>query len=231
MSEQLMEYNSSREKLIIPEYGRNVQKLVLHAKTIEDDDERQRYIERIVELVYQMNPQSKNVLEYRERLWAHIFRIADYDLNVTPPNGIMPTPENAKIKLEKIDYPGFNNKNRHYGNNVKKLLKKATEMEDGAKKDAFIELIASFMKTAYRNWHREHFINDEVIKSDISKMTNGAIELGEDFKLVSIHATSSPPKNTGKRTHGGRGRSNSNNKSRSNSRHGRSNSNNNRRRR
>lgn len=228
MSEQIMEYNSSREKLIIPEYGRNVQKLVLHAKTIESDEDRQKYIERIVELIYQMNPQSKNVLEYRERIWAHIFRIADYDLKVMPPNGVIPTPENAKIKLEKIDYPGFNNRNRHYGNNVKKLLKKATDMEEGAKKDAFIELIASFMKTAYKNWNREHYVNDEVIKSDINKMTKGAIVLGDDFKVQSIHGTISPPKSGGKRH--GRGKSNSNNKGRSNSRYGRSNSNNRRRR-
>jgi len=225
-----MEYNSSREKLIIPEYGRNVQKLVLHAKTIESDEDRQKYIERIVELIYQMNPQSKNVLEYRERLWAHIFRIADYDLNVTPPNGVIPTPENARIELEKIDYPAFNNRNRHYGNNVKKLLKKATDMEEGLKRDAFIELIASFMKTAYKNWNREHYVNDEVIKSDISKMTNGKIQLGDDFKVVSIHGTvNTSSKSSGKR-HGGRSRSNSNNKGRSNSRYGRNNSNNRRRR-
>jgi len=208
MEQNLLEYNSLRDKMIIPEYGRNVQKLVIHAKTIEDDAERQLYIERIAELMYQINPQSKNVLEYKARIWAHIFRIADYDLKVTPPNGLVIDPEDARVKPQQIAYPNLNSKHRHYGANVKKLLKKAVAMEDGEKKDVFIQLIASFMKIAYKNWNREHYVNDEVIKSDIKAMTNGAIELGEDFELLTLH-TAAPRRNTSSRS-GGRGRNQNN---------------------
>ncbi len=203
MEQNLLEYNSLRDKMIIPEYGRNVQKLVRHAKTIESDEDRQKYIERIVELIYQMNPQSKNVLEYRQRIWAHIFRIADFDLKVLPPNGIIPTPEDAQTRPQQIEYPNLNTKHRHYGANVKKLLNKAMKMEDGEKKDAFVQLIASFMKIAYKNWNREHYVNDEVIKSDIKLMTKGEIELGEDFELVTIHSMSTRRSST-KRSSGGR---------------------------
>lgn len=233
MEQEVLEYNSNREKLIIPEYGRNVQKLINHAKSIEQDDERQLYIERIVELIYQMNPQSKNVLEYRDRIWAHVFRISDYELKVKAPNGLEPKPEDARVKPQQIEYPSLNSKQRHYGANVKKLLTKATNMEEGEKKVAFIQLIASFMKIAYKNWNRESYINDEVIKSDIKKMTNGKIDLDDDFELLVLHTSSAPRRSSG----GSRGRSNSrgkqNNRSKGGSSRGRrpSNSSNNRRRR
>jgi len=209
MEQNLLEYNSLRDKMIIPEYGRNVQKLVRHAKTIEDDAERQTYVERIVELMYQINPQSKNVLEYRERIWAHVFRIADYDLNVTPPNGLEIDPEDARVKPQQIAYPNLNSKFRHYGANVKRLLAKAMAMEDEEKKKIFIQLIASFMKTAYQNWNREHYVNDEVIKSDIKSMTRGAIDLPEDFELLTLHATT-PRRTSTSRSHTGKGRQNNN---------------------
>jgi hypothetical protein len=230
MEQNLLEYNSLREKMIIPEYGRNVQKLVKHAKTIEDDAERQTYIERIAELMYQINPQSKNVLEYKERIWAHIFRIADYDLKVTPPNGLVIDPEDARLKPQQIAYPNLNSKHRHYGANVKKLLKKAVGMEKGEKRDVFVQLIASFMKIAYKNWNREHYVNDEVIKSDIKAMTKGEIDLGEDFELLMLHTASTPRRNTGGRSNN-KGRSNNNRGKGGQNRRRNNNNNNNRRRR
>ncbi len=228
MEQNILEYNSLRENLIIPEYGRNVQKLVLHAKTIEDDAERQLYIERIVELIYQMNPQSKNVLEYRQRIWAHIFRIADFDLKVTPPEGVDINAETALQKPQRVKYPENNRTQRHYGANVKKLLAKAVAMEDGAKKDAFVTLIASFMKIAYKNWNREHYVNDEVIKSDIGVMTDGAIQLGEDFELITMH--SSAARRTGPKRSSSRGRNQHGSRSKGGQMRRRSNNNGKRRR-
>lgn len=230
MEQNLLEYNSLREKMIIPEYGRNVQKLVKHAKTIDDDAERQTYIERIAELMYQINPQSKNVLEYKARIWAHIFRIADYDLKVTPPNGMEIDPEDAKAKPQIIGYPNLNSKHRHYGANVRRLLAKAVAMEDEEKKKVFIQLIASFMKTAYKNWNREHYVNDEVIKSDIKAMTKGKIDLPEDFELLTLHSTA-PRRNSSSRSNNGRGRNNNRNKGGGQNRRRNSNNNSNRRRR
>ena len=99
-----MEYNSQRKLLIIPAYGRNVQRLILHAKTIEDDEERQAYVERIVALMEQIHPQTRDLEAYKEKLWKHIFRIAKYDLNVTPPSGIIPAPEDVNKRPEIIPY-------------------------------------------------------------------------------------------------------------------------------
>ncbi len=181
-----MEYNSARETLIIPEYGRNVQKLISHAKEIENDEERQAFVERIVDLMMQMHPQNKNLDDYREKLWKHVFRIADYELDVTPPGGEKPTPEDRVKRPEQVPYPSSEAKYRHYGNNVQRLIKKATSMEDGPKKSGFANVIASYMKLAYRTWNKEHYVSDEVIKGDLENLSKGELEVMESASLDNL---------------------------------------------
>lgn len=175
-----MEYNSNRELLIIPEYGRNVQKLINHAKAIENQEERQLFVERVVKLMQQMHPQSGNIDDYRERLWKHVFYIADFDLDVEPPMGKKPTKEESEKKPEVIPYPVKEAKYRHYGHNVQQLIKKALSMPEGPKRDGFAAAIAAYMKLAYRTWNKEHYVSDEVIKADIVSLSNGVIKLEEN---------------------------------------------------
>ncbi len=183
MNEHNMEYNSQKEHLEIPEYGRNVQMLIRYAKTIEDPEYRQAFIERIVNLMHQMHPQNRNIDDYREKLWKHVFRIADYDLDVTPPSGEKPKREDKYKKPDKIDYPENAAKYRHYGHNVQKLIKKAIDMEEGPVRDGFVAVIGSYMKLAYRTWNKEHYISDEIIKNDLEKLSNGQLVLAEGISL------------------------------------------------
>jgi hypothetical protein len=187
MSSQLnMTYNSQRELLKIPEYGRNVQNLINHAKTIEDPEYRQRFVERIVYLMQQMNPENANNPDSKQRYWGHLYSIADYDLEVTPPEGISVSPDNARLRPEKLAYPEKSKKFRHYGNNVKIMIDKAVEMEDGEKKDAYMRLIGSFMKLAYKNWNKEHYVNDEIIKGDLKAMSAGKLIIGDNVALDAL---------------------------------------------
>ena len=172
-----MEYNSQMEELIIPEYGRNVQRLIFHAKTIEDDAIRQKFVERIIILMSQMQPQNRSIDEIRDKLWKHLFRIANYDIKVVPPNGVVPTMEAALKRPNHVEYPEKEQKFRHYGGSVQKLLRKALEMEPGPKRDAFVSVIASYMKLAYRTWNKEHFVSDDVIKADLEIMSEGRLVL------------------------------------------------------
>ncbi len=181
-----MEYNSQRELLIIPEYGRNVQRLILHGKAIEDPEERQEFIEKVVLLMQQMHPQNRNIEDYKERLWKHVFRIAEYDLDVSPPGGIIPTPEDYKKKPEKIAYPSSEARFRHYGNNVQQLINKALEMEEGPKLQGFIKVIGSYMKLAYKTWNREHFVSDEVIRENLLSLSDGKLTLPEDTSIDNL---------------------------------------------
>lgn len=181
-----MEYNSERESLVIPEYGRNIQKLINHARDIEDPELRQHFAEKVIDLMMQMHPQNRNVEDYRDKLWKHLFRIARYDLDVMPPNGITPTPEDGIKKPEKVGYPVIEARFRHYGHNVQRLIKKAIDMEDGPVKEGFVEVIGSYMKLAYRTWNKEHYVSDDIIKGDLESLSGGKLILKENSSIDNL---------------------------------------------
>jgi len=178
-----LEYNSDRSLLVIPEYGRNVQKLIRHGKAIEDDEKRQAYMERLVDLMLQMSPQNKNLDDYKDRLWRHVFRIGGYDLEVTPPNGIKPTPEDEKKRPDIVGYPHKDTRFKHYGNNVHNLINKALTMEKGPIRQGFVEVIGNYMKMAYKTWNREHYVSDEIIIQDLESLSGGQLTMHEDASL------------------------------------------------
>lgn len=179
-------YNSNSEQLVMPEYGRNVQELVGHCKTIIDDKYRQSFAETIVDLMQIMTPYNKNMEEHRKKLWHHFFRIAKYDINIEPPTGVVPSPEEDILKPRTIPYPKTNERYRHYGNFINELIGKAMVMEAGPKRDEFSVLIGSFMKMAYKNWNKDHYINDELIKNDLRKISNNILSLDENVVLDSV---------------------------------------------
>ncbi len=177
-----MEYNSQKNLLIIPEYGRNIQELIRHSFTIEDKEERKAYLERIINLMQQMHPQSRNVSDSKLKLWEHVIRIAEDDLEVEFPEGVS-LEEIGYKRPDKVNYPEEVRKFRHYGQNVRTMIAKAVEMEDGEVKDGFLLTIAKYMKTAYRNWHKELNVNDDVIKGDLKAISGGVLEMGEDVAI------------------------------------------------
>lgn len=181
-----MEYNSAKEALIMPEYGRNVQELIRAARQIENPEERQIFAEKIIGLMMQMIPQNRNIDDVREKLWKHLFRIAEYDIDVIPLDGQIPKPEPEAKKPTHPGYPVTEKRFRHYGHNVQELIRKAIAMEDGDTKDAFVEVIGNYMKMAYKTWNREHYVSDEIIIEDIKSLSNGKLELHENAELDSL---------------------------------------------
>lgn len=184
MSTENMLYNSQMDNLVISEYGRNIQNMIHSIKDMEDDKKRQEYSEAIVDLMHQMHPTDKNNPDSRVKLWRHLFKIAGYDIKVTPPDGIIPTPETTTITPTEVVYPETLRKFRHYGQNVQLLVEKAMKMEDEEKKKEFVMIIAAYMKLAYRTWNREHFVSDEVIKQDLASMSGGTILISQDDNIV-----------------------------------------------
>jgi len=185
-----MEYNSEKSDLILPEYGRNVQLLVEHAKTIEDPEIRQAFIEKVITLMHQMNPQNRNIEDYLDKLWGHIYHIADYDLDVEPLNGIIPKREDAFRKPDQVPYPHNDTKYRHYGHNVQTLIDKALSMEEGPKREAFVKVIASYMKLAYKTWNRDHYVSDEIIKGDLANLSEGKLHVPDGTFLDNLGSSS-----------------------------------------
>src|SRR6187399_1779397 len=183
--EKTLEYNSIREKLILPEYGRNIQKLVWHAKEIEDAGHRQWYVETLIELMNQMLPNSKSAKEIEDKLWNHLFFIAGYELDVQVPEGVIIHKKGDvfMIPSDDVDYPQKKIPYRHYGWNVHMMIQKALSMEEGPKKEEFAKVIASYMKLAYRTWGKEQFVNDELIKEDLRKMSQGNLDVADESSI------------------------------------------------
>lgn len=201
-SQANMTYNSQRELLRMPEYGRNIQLMVEFVRTIEDKEERQAYAEKVVQLMQMMNPSNKLLEDYIDKLWTHFFQIAEFDIDVVPPNGIVPTEETAMKKPDQIDYPHSQMKFRHYGHYIQKMLTKALAMEDEEKRDGYFRTIGSYMKLAYKTWNREHYVSDEIIKEDLVALSNGAVKLDVD---VNLDLLAQPTRSNHKRNNSRRG--------------------------
>ncbi len=208
MKEIDLEYNSDRENLIIPEYGRHVQNLINHAREIKDDEERQKFAERITRLMMQMNPQSKNLEDYNEKLWKHFFRIAKYEIEVNPPGGKKPTPEDERKQPDRLGYANSNAKFRHYGQNVQQLIEKALSMPEGPKRDGFVAVIGSYMKLAFITWNKDLYVSDEVIKGDLLSLSDGKLVIPADVPIDNLSSylskKSSSSNKRGGRSSGGR---------------------------
>lgn len=177
-----MQYNTKREELYMPEYGRHIQRLVDYVQTVEDKQKQQEIVSAILKLMASINPNAKNVADYEHKLWDHLHIMANFNLDVESPYP-KPTKEEIYKKPEKFPYPNAKIKYRHYGQNVVKMIKKATEMEDEEKQEAFTEVIASFMKRTYENYHNES-VNDEIIKEDLVNISDGELSLDDDQRIV-----------------------------------------------
>ncbi len=168
-----MKYNTKRDKLIMPEYGRNIQQMVDYMRKIEDPVKRQRNAKAIIELMGVLNPHLKNVEDFRHKLWDHLYLIADFELEVESP---YPTPTKERIfrKPDPLPYPKSYNKQRHLGKNLGVIIDKAIREKDEEKKKGFTQSIAYYMKLAYANWHKEP-VHDDMIKEELSEITNGQL--------------------------------------------------------
>lgn len=186
MSTLNMDYNSDREKMIIPEYGRNVQNLIKYAKTLENPVHRQVFVEKIIDLIMQMHPQNKNLEDYRLKIWSHAFRIASYELDVQLPDGMDLTFKKEPIKPDPMDYPKMETRYRHYGQNIQTLIDKAKSMEEGPVRDGFVEVIGSYMKLAYRTWNKEPYVSDDIILNDLENLSDGELELHTEGSLDNL---------------------------------------------
>ncbi len=197
-----MEYNSAREALILPEYGRNIQNMVKHAMTIEDRKTRNDAAKAIVEVIGNLVPHLRDNPDYRHKLWDHLFIMSNFELDVDSPYG-KPEPETFTSPPERVEYPKKARKYRHYGQLVLKMIDSACHMEEGEERTRAELAIANHMKKTYLLWNKDN-VDDDVIFSDLSDLSNGKIQLSEQT-LISKKSVSNlgphnkPLKKQGKR--------------------------------
>ncbi|MEO7444029.1 MAG: DUF4290 domain-containing protein [Ferruginibacter sp.] len=173
-NEDSMEYNTTRNHLIMKEYGRHIQKMVEYLLTLEDKEDRQKNAYAVIELMGFLNPHLKNVEDFRHKLWDHLFLISDFKLDVESPYPI-PTRETLKARPERLPYPKTKPRFNHLGKNIQFVIDKALVEENPEKKQGFANSIAYYMKLTYSNWHKE-LVHDDAIQQELSNMTNGELE-------------------------------------------------------
>ena len=180
-----LEYNTARPTMHIPEYGRNVQKMIDHAVSLADRDERNKVAQAIIKVMGELNPQLRDVEEYKPKLWTHLFIMSNFELDVDSPYPI-PKQESLAAKPEKVDYPQSRIKIGHYGKTIEKLIDKAKEMTDEKEKEAMVKTIASMMKRFHLTFN-SNTVEDEVILAQLSKLSDGEIQLFDTSFLPSTN--------------------------------------------
>lgn len=165
-----MDYNTNREKILMPEYGREVQKMVEYAVTIPDKSTRQRAAETIIRVMANFNPQLKGVQGFRHKLWDHLAMISGYKLDVDYPYEI--EKKESSVKPEPLKYPMSKIRYRHYGHLIETLLSEISEMPDGLEKEELTRLTEDQMRRSLEMWNKSAAGNGGKVKNDVEKYTH-----------------------------------------------------------
>lgn len=172
---QFLEYNAERPHLIIPEYGRHLQKLIEQAVALEDREERNKAAKYIISVMGSLNPHLRDVPDFQHKLWDQIFIMSDFKLDVDSPYPI-PSKEMLDLKPDRLGYPQNFPKYRFYGNNIKYMIDVANKWEEGDLKNALIIVIANHMKKSYLSWNKDT-VKDDVIFEHLYELSGGRINL------------------------------------------------------
>ncbi|AEK23445.1 DUF4290 domain-containing protein [Capnocytophaga canimorsus] len=170
-----MEYNTERSPLIIPEYGRHIQKMIEKAVQIENREERNNTARGIIGVMGNLNPHLRDVPDFQHKLWDQLFIMSNFELDVDSPFE-KPTPEVLSKRPDRLSYPQNFPKYRFYGNNIKKMIDVCVSWEEGEMRTALAYAIANHMKKSYLNWNKDT-VEDEIIFQHLHELSNGKINL------------------------------------------------------
>ena len=182
-----MAYNTERENLRYSEYGRIIYHYVQYLLSMEDRTKRSQAAKQVIEMMTNINPQFKNLEEYKQKLWDHLYIMSDFKLEVDSP---YPLPDRARAefkKPERLPYPKSKIKNRTFGKHLSRFIEKSKEEKDPEKIKGFSETAAYFMKLSYLNWNNES-VTDDSIRNDLKAMSDGTLNIGNEFNLDNVKA-------------------------------------------
>lgn len=177
-----MDYNTTRTKLIIPEYGRHIQKMVNYCMSLEDSKERNEFAEVIIEVMGELNPHLRDVPDFQHKLWDQLFIMSKFELDVNSPYP-RPTAEQVYSKPSKIAYPKDEYKYKYYGKNIRRMIDVAVNWE-GDKQEGLIMVIANHMKKCYLIWNKDT-VDDRTIFNHLYELSDGKIDLRNSNEVLS----------------------------------------------
>ena len=176
-----MQYNTTKDALVMPEYGRHVHNMINHAISLKDKKKQQECVESIIKFMGQMNPHLRDVKAYTHKLWDHLHIMSIFKLNVDSP---YPKPEIQKLykKPSRMGYPSNNIRFSYYGNTITSMIKKAINMKN-SEKEILTGMIANQMKKSYILFNKSS-VDNNVIKQHLNQLSNGELKLSDDFEFI-----------------------------------------------
>lgn len=176
-----MEYNTTRESLIIPEYGRHLQKMVNYCMSLTDENERNEFAEIIIEVMGELNPHLRDVPDFQHKLWDQLFIMSRFQLDVKSPYPV-PTQDEVYSKPNKVAYPKDEYKYKYYGKNIRRMIEVALSWE-GDKQEGLVMVIANHMKKCYLIWNKDT-VDDRTIFNHLFELSNGKIDLRNSEEVL-----------------------------------------------
>ena len=173
-----LDYNTQREHLIMPEYGREIQKMVDHAVGLPTKEERQQCAETIIGIMQRMFPQNGTPENHNQKLWDHLALMSNFKLDIDYPCDVS---QALKIsdKPEAMPYPMKAIPVRHYGNMMFEVFEKLKTMPEGPERDELARITANQMKRCLYQWSHGS-ADDEKVANDLARCTDGVIQLDLD---------------------------------------------------
>lgn len=190
------DYNSTRPKLILAEYGRNVQNMVDYICSLPTKEERNKYAQVVIDMMGVLNPHLRDVADFKHKLWDHLHIISDFKIDVDSP---YPIPDRGEIhhKPELLSYPQHRIRFKHYGYTVERMIEKAVAMPNADNRHKMAISIANFMKMAYVTWNKD-FVQDDHIIQDLAELSGNVLLLPADTVLTKLDFKTPPPGNRSK---------------------------------
>ena len=177
-----MKYNTARDHLVLPEYGRNVQKMVDHATTIQNKEERNKCVKTIIDFMGQMNPQLRDLKEFNHKLWDDLFIISKFQLEADSPYPL-PEPKKLDERPEKMPYPKNKIKFPFYGAALENMIRYAVNQNNGRDKEIMTGMIANHMKKSYLLFNKHSVSNDTIILH-LKQLSDNKLILPKDFEFI-----------------------------------------------
>ena len=177
-----LEYNTEREHLIIPEYGRHLQKMINHAMAQNSKEERNKLAKAIISVMGNMQPHLRDVPDFQHKLWDQLFIMSDFKLDADSPFE-KPSKETLSLVPEPLAYPQNYPKYRFYGNNIKTMIDAATKWEEGEMKNALVFTIANHMKKSFLCWNKDT-VEDIVIYDHLFELSGGKLDIRNTDKTL-----------------------------------------------
>ena len=170
-----LEYNTEREDLIIPEYGRHIKKMIDYVSSLKSKDERNKLSNAIISVMGNLQPHLRDVPDFQHKLWDQLFIMSDFKLDVDSPFE-KPSKDILDSKPLPLEYPQSFPKYRFYGNNIKIMIDEAVKWDNSDKKDALIFTIANHMKKCFLNWNKDN-VEDQVIFDHLYELSDSKIDI------------------------------------------------------